>query len=525
MSRSVSSSRKRARRARTVVGCTALSLSLGVSAQEQGFIPLEPVEGPPARVWFEPRLTVGMGVRNTGSSTSARTRIEERIEISPGISGVINTPRVQGTLDYELASLIFPQDEDKSRISHYLESQAKVNVWDNRALVDVAASVRQRAISLFDDPGFRRSSEQTAESTFLQVSPYLRGSLGPLADYNLRYSAQGLNMGSNELPGLTAQTASVQLASPYRGGPLGWMVEAQTQDVDYENGRDTRSGSARAGLVLRPLDTLALTATRGRETNDILTLERKRYDTRGLQLDWRPSQRTQVSAGAEDRYFGRGHNLSLQHTTARTVWRYTDTQGVTSSGLEASVAPLGTLRELIDSSVRLNNPGLDEIAIAQLVNDKLKELNYPGDLVVFMPFLSSSAQLQRSRRLSVALAGVRSTLTVAYLRNNIRRLDAPLGAAAPLIDDFASNTTIEQKGWSVNLSHRLTPVTTANVGVTHRNSVGDVDSRRTQSLDLGVVSRLSQRTDASVNVTLARHSGTFRSYNDTGLYAQIVHRF
>lgn len=525
MSRRLFHSRQRHRAARSVLGSTALSLSLGVGAQAQDVMAPEPLQGPVPRVWFEPRFTLGMGVRHTGSRADPRARTEERIEFSPGISGAVHTPRLQGTLDYELASEVYPQDDDKGRISHHLEAQGTVNAWNNRAFVDLAASVRQRAISLFDDPGLRRSREQTAQSTWLQVAPRLSGRLGRLADYQLRYSAQGLNMGSDELPGLSAQTASAQLASPRSAARLGWLLEADTQAVRYDSGRDTRSDSAQVGLVLRPMDTLSLTATRGRETNDILTLQRTAYDTRGLQLDWRPGPRTRVQAGGQDRYFGRGHSLSLQHSTARTVWRYTDSKGVSSGGLEASAAPLGTLRQLVEGHVRLNNPGLDETALQRLIHEQLRELNVPGDLLVFMPFLSSSALLERSKRLSVALVGVRSTVTVAYLRNDLRRLAGPLGDAAPLLDDVATNSHIQQKGWSLHLAHRLTPRSTASVGVTRRHSVGDVDRRLTRALDLGLVSRLGQRTDAAVNLTLARHSGNFRPYHDTGLSAQIVHRF
>jgi uncharacterized protein (PEP-CTERM system associated) len=511
-----------------VLGCSALSLSMGAGAQEdQGFIPLEPLEGPPPRVWFEPRVTMGLSVRNTGSRNSPRTRIEERMAFSPGISGVLNTPRIQGFLDYELTSAVYPQNEKKGRISHLLETQASVNAWDNRAFVDLGASVRQRAISLFDDPGYRRSSEQTAESTFLQVSPYLVGRLGGLADYQLRYSAQGINMGSDELPGMQVQTASARIASPRSGAPVGWLLESDAQAVDHELGRDTRSDSARAGLVFRPTDEIALTLTRGYENNDILTLQRQRYDTRGVQLDWRPGQRTRLSAGAQDRYFGRGHDLSLQHRTGRTVWRYTDTRGVSNSGLQANAAPPLRLSEFLGQRLRSNHPDWDEGRLNQAVDAllQLEQLNPYADALLFPTFLSSTATLQRSQSLSVSLSGVRSRLTLAYLRNDMRRLPAPLGDIAAVVDDFRTNTTVQQKGWTANLSHRLTPVMTGNLGVSQRNSVGDVDSRRTRALNLGVATRLSPRTDASVQVNFARHSGNFRPYRDTGMSAQVVYRF
>ena len=80
------------------------------------------------------------------------------------------------------------------------------------------------------------------------------------------------------------------------------------------------------GLIVSPTAQLSVTLTAGRERNDIITLQETSYDNTGIAVDWRPSQRTRLAVAAQKRYFGTGHNISLEHRTGLTVWRYTDTK-------------------------------------------------------------------------------------------------------------------------------------------------------------------------------------------------------
>lgn len=515
------------RRAVALASCAALSLCFGGMAHAQmaesvAGESLSP-PGPKPRVWIEPRVSVGVTLSDNGTLSGSQSQAEQVIEVTPGVRGILNTPRVRGYFDYALSGRTHLQNSSRNKLRHALDASATVNAWDNRAFVDVSGAVADESISAFDAPGGSVSRLNQSQTASFRVSPYVQGTLGSAADYELRYSLQTVNSESASRPDLTAQDASARLVNGGSVGSLGWSFDARTQSIEYEGGRDTRSDSVMAGLIYHATPQLVLTGLMGREANDILTLSRESYNTAGVNLDWRPSPRTRLSAGVQERYFGRGHNVSLQHSTGRTVWRYTDRRGVVNNGLEASAAPLGSLRNLLDSSFQTSFP--DAIERNAEVDKVLAGLGLSGDLLVFQTYLTSAATLERSQQLSVVLLGARGAVTLALSRSDASRLDAPLAGAPALPDDFDTNTRIQRDGWSLGYAHRLTPQTSAQVSITGTRSQGTVDDSRSTTVAVGLTSNLAPRTTARVQLRHTQHDGSVRDYGETAVVAVITHRF
>jgi uncharacterized protein (PEP-CTERM system associated) len=509
-----------------VAGCAALSISFVGLTQAQMAPPVGPEslapEGPRPTVWFEPRVSVGLTLSDNGNLSSGSSRSEQLLEVSPGLRGILNTPRIQGHFDYALRGSTYLQNTTSAKFRHKLDASGTVSVWDNRAFVDLYGSVADEAVSAFGASRARVSRANQSQTGQFRVTPYVRGSLGSVADYELRYSAQVVNSESDARPDLTAQDASARLVGG-AGRTLGWTLDAQTQAIDYEVGRDTRSDSVRAGLVYQATPTLSVGGQLGRESNDILTLARESYRTAGLNVQWRPAPRTRLSAGIEERYFGNGHQVSLQHSTPRTIWRYSDRRGVSQNGLQAGAAPLGTLRSLLDSSLQTSIT--DPIERNAEVDRMLAGFGLPGDIQVFQTYLTSAATLERSQQLSLVVLGARGAATLALTRSDASRLEAPLAGAPVLPDDFDRNARIQRNGWNLGYAHRLTPATSANVSLSGTRSTGTVDTSRNTSFAVGLSSRVAPRTTASVQLSRTRHGGNVRSYHETALAGVITHRF
>lgn len=514
-------------RAVAVAACAALMFPVAGQAQAQPANVAAPdaaaPSGPKPAVWIEPRVSVGLTLSDNGSLSGGQGRGEQVLEVSPGVRGIFNTARIKGHVDYALTGQTRFQNTARDDWRHTLNGAATVNAWDNRAFVDVSGSVADESISAFDAPGIGSSRINQSQTANFRLSPYLRGTLGSATDYELRYSVQTVNSESAARPDLSAQDVSLRMANRAAMGSFGWTLDARSQAIDYEAGRDTRSDSVMGGLVYNVSPQLAVTALLGREANDILTFSRESYNTAGLNVEWRPSPRTRLFAGVEDRYFGKGHNISLQHSTGRTVWRYTDRKGVSNNGLEAGAEPLGTLAGLLDSSLVSRFP--DPIERSIEVNKLLSGLGLPGDLEVYQTFLTSAATLERSQQLSVALLGLRGVVTLAFTRSDATRLNAPLAGAPALPDDFDTNQRIQRNGWSLAYAHRLTPQTSANVSLTGNRNKGTVDSSRSTSLTVGLTSRLAPRTTASLQLSRTQHEGSVRDYGETALAGVITHRF
>jgi uncharacterized protein (PEP-CTERM system associated) len=357
-----------------------------------------------------------------------------------------------------------------------------------------------------------------------RLSPYLRGQLADTADYELRYSLETRNAQDNAQSDLTVQALSLALGSRPLGQRLGWSLNSSAQNVDYALGRNTQSNNLRAGLIVAISPQLRSTLFVGIESNDILTPARKSYNTIGVDVDWRPSNRSRVFVSLEDRYFGNAHNIALEHRTARTVWRLTDTRGVNDSPLQAAQASLGSISSLLSSLYASTVP--DPIERAQLINAELLRLGLPADEPIFQRFLSSSATVERAQSLSLALVGQRSVVTFALTRTRSNRLQSLIN----LGDSFDSSSRIEQQGWSVNLAHRLTPISSVSANLARQTSegsgIGLAQTNRNTSFALGYTTRLAPRTSGTVQLRHTQYDNSaVNAFSQAAVIGLLTHRF
>jgi uncharacterized protein (PEP-CTERM system associated) len=501
-----------------------LALMAGNQARAQD-IP-ESVEGidalgPKPSVWIERRITVGQTLSSNGSFSSNNARSDQIAELTPGIRAVFNTARVQGFLDYSLSALYYAQGTSGNQFRNALNANATVNAWDNRAFVDLSGVVSNQSVSAFGSTSLNGLSDANrSETASFRFSPYLRGSFAGDVDYELRYSVQTADTDTVARSDIIDQATSLRLVSRNEGQTLGWSFSASSGTTNYSRGRDTQSSSAQAGLIMAPSQQLLVTLLAGAESNDIISVQKQSYNTTGIDLDWRPSERTRFLVGFENRYFGTGHNIALEHTTGQTVWRYTDSRGAVNNPLQEGAASLGSAYAFFDALVPANvtNP----VERARIVSEQLQLFGLGINDAIFQNFLTSSATLDRVQRISVALVGVRSVWTLAGFRSNSRRLDTIfLGG-----DDFDLNTNIEQQGWSLSYAHRMTPLTALNAVLTRQRTLGSAGfSARSTTASLGLSTRLTHRTIGSLQVQRGTYSGSSGSYNETAISGFITHRF
>jgi uncharacterized protein (PEP-CTERM system associated) len=494
--------------------------ALGTVAHAQDGDGAVDAPGPKPSVWIERRVTL-VQTLSTNGNLSTNARSEQTTEVTPGIRAVFNTPRVQGFVDYSLSALFYAQGTSGNQFRNALNANAKVNAWDNRAFVDLSGVVSNQAISAFGpQPVNGRSRTNQSETARFGFSPYLRGSFAGDTDYELRYSLQTADTDTAARSDITDQLVSLRLGSRPAGQTLGWSFNASSGATDYSLVRDTESSSAQGGLIVAVSPQLQVTLLAGVESNDIITSRKASYNTAGVNVEWRPSPNARVFVGVEDRYFGNGHNIAIEYRTGRTLWSYTDSKGVSNNPLQEGAVSLGSNFDFFDQQYQQQIP--DPVLRARFVNELLRFYNLPADALAVQNFLTSSATLDRRQRLSVALSGIRSVWTLSVYRSDSSRLDTLVSGG----DDFDFNTAIEQQGWSLNYAHRLTPLTSLNAGLTNQKSVGSSGlNLRSTTAAVGLGTRLSLRTSASVQLQRGNYSGSLGSYNDTAISGFITHRF
>ena len=372
----------------------------------------QPGVEPIPSLWIEPRVSAEVRLTNNGNLNPVNPQSEQIYDLGAGLRAVANRPRLRGSLDYSLNALQFAQGTSRDEVRHNLDAAATVNLWDQRGLIDLAASVEDQTVSAFrSQQGVLLSDTNRAQFGSLRVSPYLIGTLGGAADYELRYSLQRNVNDAADRADLDLQEISFNLRRAPDAGRLGWSVAGYTQEVDYSLSQSVKLKRATASLIYAITPELVATALVGQESNDVLSPTRQSYNNTGVSLEWRPSLRTRVFAEVEDRYFGTGHAVALEYRTPRTVWRAFSTRRVAADEpLDAAVASAGLLSDLIDSFYLQREP--DPVLRARLVDAELRRLGLPGDLEIFQNFLTSSVTVENVRELSFLLVGIRSALNV-----------------------------------------------------------------------------------------------------------------
>ena len=119
--------------------------------------------------------------------------------------------------------------------------------------------------------------------------------------------------------------------------------------------------------------------------------------------------------------------------------------------------------------------------------------------------------------------GIRDTITVTGSQTRGKRID-PLSTT---VDDFANNNLVRQRGVSLGLSHRMTPLAALNLVTSIDRTSGSVASQETtlRTVRLYWTDQFGPRGDYSLGVRHSSFSSAVAPYTETALMARLGLRF
>lgn len=494
--------------------------STGVSAQESGSSLTSNLA-----VTITPRISITETFTDNVRLSSVNQQAEQITEISPGIRIIVNGARLKSYFDYSLSEVVYAQNSSSRRTLNALNTFGTLEAVNNWAFLDFSGSISRQAISAFGNPSIDNTSintNQTEVATY-RLSPYVRGRFGDLASYEARYSRTITR--SDAAAGAGATTSS-DAVGRIRGDTafrnLGWSVDASQQSVDYTAGRPTKNDRLSVGLFYTITPQLNIFANAGRESNNYTSLDKQSYGTRGFGVRWSPSERTRLSASRDYLSFGEGHNVSFDHRTGRTAWRFSDIKEVSTTPTQTGITNQGLNYDILYSQFASIEP--DPVLRAQLVNAFLQANGINPNATATRGFLTSAVTLTRRQDLLFALLGVRDTITFIATRNESRRLDT----LSTSVDDLTTSSVVRQRGFSVNYSHRLTPNYALSVLASQQNTSGSSSLQDTtlRSVNVNVTGRVGRKSFGSVG---ARHTiastGGAGSYVENAVFANLNVQF
>lgn len=440
--------------------------------------------------------------------------------LSPGIQMRSRSGRIVGAFDYHLNVNLYSRNKETQSIENSLSAAATLEAVSGFFFVDTRASIAQQSLSAYGQQsadGSLLANDNRTDVLNLAVSPYLRGPLGSVGEYELRLSAAATNGYKSIAADSTNNGGSLSLRSRNSNSVFGWSLQASQQRVDFRAGRATDSARASAAVTAAPDSDIRLTLRGGQETTDVGGFERRRYDNWGGGVRWTPTDRTVINVDGDRRYYGTGYQVAVEHRLRRAVFRYSSTRDATSGSDGNGVGQPVTLYQLYYAQFASLEP--DPARREQLVRDFLRAIGQDPNAVVAGGAVTSAVTLQRRDDLSMALVGKRTSLNLQAFGSSSQVIDNPTGAA----DDGP----VRQRGLTATLSHRVTPLSTLNLVASLNKTLASPrqEGTKMQSLSLNWNSVLNNQATAAVGLRHSVFDSAFDSYRESALTASLSLRF
>ncbi|MFN0185520.1 MAG: TIGR03016 family PEP-CTERM system-associated outer membrane protein [Aquabacterium sp.] len=431
--------------------------------------------------------------------------------------------RVRASVGFD--AMIHAQSEIDPQFLPRVNGVVNATLAERLLFVDAAVDVRRTAVDPYGPPADGFGVQNSRNATTLRLSPHFTRPWVDGMRWTVRHEATFSR--SSDVRQADQQSERSEARIERRPAPWGGMVELTRQEVQSSGAVESqwRVESARAALDVAVGGDWVLGVLGGKE-HSRFSLTAATDHRLGARLSWTPSERSQIKAEWENRFFGSGWDLEVRHRTPMLSlamrWNRTPQLTTGSAGAVAAGADLATF---LDAILTTRNP--DPVARAVLVASLIASRGLDPRVPVPTDVMAEYAQLQSGLQLSATLLGTRNVVAVSMYRQTLEQL---VRDGNPFVPGAAADN--RQQGVAVTFSRRLTPRLSLNVRTSWSQITGLGDRRadqtRTQSHRAGVVETVSNRSQWSAGLQLDRLSTTVigtQGYRAAAVYVGIQHRF
>ncbi|MCB1760181.1 MAG: TIGR03016 family PEP-CTERM system-associated outer membrane protein [Gammaproteobacteria bacterium] len=370
-------------------------------------------------------------------------------------------------------------DED---LKHDLTASWHSELYRDLFYLDVNANAGQSLISN-SGPGTGDDINTTGNTTqtyTYSISPYIRRSLGSVAELELRFKHDEVIHDNAASRDSSSQMFQLDLSSGRDFQKIGWNIDGSAKRVKRDgSGSDDKYRKIRAEISYALNSNWRPHLYVGYEDNDFTTnTDTPRDSIYGAGVTWTPGPRTTLRLEYGHRFYGRDGSFSLSHRQRRSVLTASFSRDITSSREELLQRQTFVLVDAFGNPVA--NPALAVGAIA------LDSPDLSNDIYILDSFRLGYT-VQMGRRDTVDLSAHHSR------RDNQR-------------------TGGEETRWGLgaNWSHSFTANLSGKLNLsweTADEGTGSGDDDR-WSLGLGVVQKLSERTSFSFDLRHANRDSS-----------------
>ena len=435
-------------------------------------------------------------------------------EISPGVSISRESGRFSGGLNMSLRNTFHAEQTEDNTTYLALQGRGTIEAIEDAFFIDLGASISRDNRSAFSGrfAGDTLDNDEDNETRLFSIGPRFGFRFGESGEGNIGYQQRWLTGGNNTLGDRETSTWQFGLADPVALRLFGWGLNYVRTDTRYDEGdtRDVMQEIGRATLFINIDPQFRLRAIGGYESNDYSSISGESGAIWGVGFDWYPTERTAISVTGEDRIFGNGYNVSVQHRMARSVWSFAATRDISSSLDELGERYLLTPQNFADLADLLeNDPDAVQEYLAGLTPVSIRASRY---------FISEAL------RAGFTLIGIRNSLTFSVSQTDRSQLDT-----LNLIEVVGEGSyeRVKTRAATVSLDHKLSGLATLRLAAQRSKSQGygdDNDETTRTGYTLGVTRTLSPNTSGSLTYRHIKSDGD-DSYTENAVTAVLGMRF
>lgn len=464
---------------------------------------------------------------NVNLSPSGSTQGDLVTQLTPSLSVVEKGARTSLNASIAAPILLYARTASENNQAYAQAAvTGTVEAVEKFFFVDGAVNVSQQYLTpLGAVPlGLANATQNRYTSQTYSTDPYIKGVFQGGVNYELRDNNIWVNLSGSPISLSNSYTNELIGRLAKDPIPWGWSVDYDGTRVKFNNQGPIDTELARARLAYQVDPELRVSADAGYEDNRY-PLASSQGPIYGIDAHWQPTQRTDVKAGWEHRFFGASYYLAFDHRTPLSVWSVNASRNITTYPQQLATLPAGSTVALLLDQLLLTSipdPGQRQAYINQLIQSG----GLPTLTSAPINFYTQQILLQETATATVGLLGARNRifLTAYYLRNE------PIsgsGQALPgLISSLNNNT---QTGGNIVWTHNLTSATSLSTGAFFLRTVANAPPTGTTRqgwIRVMLTTDLSPRTSvyAGARYQVLRSDIT-NDYNEAAVFVGLTYTY
>jgi uncharacterized protein (PEP-CTERM system associated) len=470
---------------------------------------------------------------NANFAASQLARSDWITEVLPSLVVHDIASRFRLIADVKLDALYYANGAESNRVLPQGGFDAILEAVKDHLFIDAGAVATQVPTNLLLATPQGGSTFNTFTTYAYHLTPDFKGEL----PRDLRYDVRSENAWTHS-PAGPAEAATTNFAHDSAElarlpEPYGWALRVEQIDSTFRLAATPSTRQQFGRLILRAaVDPQLVLGLRGGVERENFMLDQNARPIWGGEFDWRPTDRTDVSAIGEKRSFGAGYRYSATHHTPWLALSLSGLRDIVTTPQDLAALPAtGNVAGLIDTmlSTQYQNP----VALAQAEQNLMTNQNLPDALAGSAAFFTPYPYLSEKHQGSAVWTGRRNSAALTIFETSTQPLPADL---ASTVTPATLQIDHVQRGASINLNHHISPFTALSAtGTASRiegNGAETGTAARQESGTLQVNHELSTKTRAFAGVRYQTFwsnqpvsSGASENVREEAAFVGLNHRF